>query len=92
MGYLNWFKAHGEKHKKIVDRLLEDNLTNNEIVEYFEYENLKNSEPEFCPLFAKDKKCHSIENLNCYLCGCPNFRFSDKGFKKEGFYHSAGSK
>ena len=23
-----------------------------------------------------------MEELNCYLCGCPNFRFNDNGIKK----------
>ena len=23
-----------------------------------------------------------MENLNCYLCGCPNFRFNDDGFRE----------
>ena len=83
MSYLKWFKNHSEKHKKIIDRLLKNNLTKVEIVEYFKYENLKESEPEFCPLFAKKKKCHNIEYLNCYMCGCPNFRFNDNGFRIE---------
>ncbi len=83
MSYLNWFKNHGKKHKKIVDKLLKNNLNKDEIIDYFEYENLKKNEPSFCPLFAKNKKCHNIKYLNCYLCGCPNFRFKDVGFKKE---------
>ena len=83
MSYLNWFKKHGEKHKKIIDKLLKNNLNKDEIIDYFEYENLKKSEPNFCPLFTKNKKCHNIEYLNCYLCGCPNFRFKDIGFKQE---------
>jgi hypothetical protein len=39
------------------------------------------NEPDFCPLYAKNKKCHDIEALNCYLCACPNFRFDDEGFE-----------
>ena len=38
---------------------------------------MKVKEKDFCVLYAKDKKCHDIENLNCYLCGCPNFRVND---------------
>ena len=54
-----------------------------EILEYFEYDNMKVNEKDFCPLYEKDQKCHDIKELNCYLCGCPNFRFNDGGFKKE---------
>jgi hypothetical protein len=39
------------------------------------------NEPDFCPLYAKNQKCHDIEELNCYLCACPNFRFNDNGFE-----------
>ncbi len=53
-----------------------------EKIEYFNYSNLKIKEPDFCPLFAQNKVCHEMENLNCYLCGCPNFRFNDEGFRE----------
>lgn len=78
MGYLDWFNAHAAKHKKIVQKLA--NLDKNQIIDYFEYENMKLKEPDFCILYAKDTKCHNVENLNCYLCACPNFRFHDNGF------------
>ena len=35
------------------------------------------SEPDFCPLYKTQTKCHDIKELNCYLCACPNFRFTD---------------
>ena len=76
MSYQRWFNKHANKHKKIVQKLQTDDI--DEILEYFSYNNLKEKEPDFCPLFAQDKKCHDIENLNCYFCGCPLFRFDDK--------------
>lgn len=75
---------HAKKHAKIVEKLLLLNYEKEKIVEYFEYENMKVFEKEFCELYAKNKKCHEIENLNCYFCGCPHFRFSDSGIYKEG--------
>ncbi len=81
MSYSEWFKTHGEKHKKIIEKL--SNLSDEEIIKYFRFENMVKKEPSFCPLYKDNKKCHDIENLNCYLCACPNFRFDDKGFKKE---------
>lgn len=77
MSYKKWFDSHEKKHKLIVDKLLEKNYTQTEIVEYFRWENIKESNKDFCPLFKDDKKCHDIKNLNCYLCACPNFRFDD---------------
>jgi len=82
MGYRDWFEKHASKHKKIVDRLVKDGFDQDEIIEYFDFENMKLKEIEFCPLYAKDKKCHDIDELNCYLCACPNFRFDDSGIKK----------
>ena len=30
-------------------------------------------------LYVEDnKKCHDIEELNCYFCACPNFRVDSK--------------
>jgi len=81
MSYGSWFKEHGEKHKKIVDRLT--HLSDDELIEYFKFDNMVKNEPNFCPLYADNKKCHDNKELNCYFCACPNFRFNDDGFKKE---------
>ena len=82
MGYSDWVSKHATKHKKIVQKLLAQNYTKEMIIEYFDFENMKNKEVDFCPLYAKNKKCHDIKSLNCYLCSCPNFRFNDDGIKK----------
>jgi len=82
MSYLKWFEKHSQKHKNIVQKLLKQNKTKNEIIDYFEFENMVKNELEFCPLYAKNKKCHDIKYLNCYMCACPNFRFKDDGIKK----------
>jgi len=79
MGYNDWFNKHADKHKKIVDKLLKKEFTKEQIVEYFEFENMVKEEVEFCPLYAKNKKCHDMKELNCYLCACPNFRFNEEG-------------
>jgi hypothetical protein len=79
MSYEEWFEAHAAKHKKIVDKLVAKGLCEDEIIDYFEYENMAKEEIDFCPLYAEGKKCHEMEKLNCYLCGCPNFRFDDEG-------------
>jgi hypothetical protein len=81
MSYKSWFQSHGKKHKEIVDRL--SHLSDNELIEYFRYENMVKNEPDFCPLYEDNKRCHNMENLNCYLCACPNFRFDDNGFREE---------
>ncbi len=80
MSYSSWFQEHGKKHQKIMAKLT--HLNSDEVIAYFRFENMVKSEPDFCPLYKKNKKCHDIDNLNCYLCACPNFRFNDNGFKK----------
>ena len=82
MGYKRWFEEHALKHKVIVTKLLSKNYSHEQIIEYFDFENMKKEEYDFCPLYAKNKKCHDMEKLNCYLCACPNFRFDDEGIQK----------
>ncbi len=79
MGYSDWFNKHADKHKKIVDKLLKKNYSKEQIIEYFDFDNMVKEELDFCPLYKDNKKCHDMESLNCYLCACPNFRFSDEG-------------
>ena len=57
-------------------------LSDEEVIHYFRFENMVQNEPNFCPLYRENKKCHERETLNCYLCACPNFRFNDAGFNK----------
>lgn len=80
MSYELWFQEHGEKHKKIIERL--SHLSDDELIEYFRFDNMVQKEPNFCPLYQENRKCHDNEALNCYFCACPNFRFKDKGFKQ----------
>jgi len=79
MSYSDWFDAHAKKHKIIVDKLVDSNYTKEQIIEYFDFDNMVKEENDFCPLYKDNKKCHDMDSLNCYLCACPNFRFSDDG-------------
>ncbi|WP_455757326.1 hypothetical protein [Sulfurimonas sp.] len=79
MSYSSWFNAHAKKHKEIVDKLVACGNTKDEIIDYFEFDNMVKNEIDFCPLYKDNKKCHDMKNLNCYLCACPNFRFDDDG-------------
>jgi hypothetical protein len=81
MTYGEWVTEHAKKHKKILEKL--KNKSDDEVIEYFLYENMKKNEKDFCLLYKDNKKCHDIEKLNCYLCACPHFRFKDDiGFEK----------
>lgn len=82
MGYNDWLLQHAKKHKAIVEKLLQKGYDQEGIIEYFDYDNMAKNEVDFCPLYVKGKKCHDIEELNCYLCSCPNFRFNDAGIDK----------
>jgi Zn-finger protein len=103
MSYESWHKEHSAKHKTIVNKL--SHLSDNEIITYFDFENMKIKEKDFCILYTKNKKCHDIENLNCYLCACPNFRIGKNSSScdidskygeiingKDGFIHQDCSK
>jgi len=80
MTYLEWYKTHGKKHAKIMQKLTA--LSDEEVISYFRFENMVEKEPDFCLLYKDNKKCHEMEDLNCYLCACPSFRFDDKGLSK----------
>jgi len=82
MTYKSWFDAHAKQHKEIVEKLVACGKTKDKIIEYFVFENMVKNEPDFCPLYAQNKKCHDTKHLNCYLCACPYFRFSDAGVEK----------
>ena len=84
MTYQEWFEAHANKHKNIVSKLTAKRYTKEQIIEYFDFDNMVKHEKDFCLLYAENKKCHDMKSLNCYLCACPNFRFDDKGVKKIG--------
>lgn len=82
MDYGSWLHSHGEKHRKVMQKL--NHLSKEEVIAYFRFENMVQNEPGFCPLYQENQKCHEMEVLNCYLCACPNFRFNDSGITKEG--------
>lgn len=81
MTYNEWFEAHGKKHQNIMKKL--QALSDDEVIEYFRFENMVKREPHFCALYRDHKKCHETEELNCYLCACPHFRFDDNGLSFE---------
>jgi hypothetical protein len=82
MSYHEWFQQHGAKHARILRKLA--HLSDEEVIAYFRYDNMVIHETDFCPLYAQNKRCHTMDNLNCYLCACPHFRFNDAGFEMRG--------
>jgi len=82
MTYMEWFDSHAKKHADIMKALTY--LSDDEVIDYFIFENMQKNHPDFCPLYADNKKCHEIEELNCYFCACNHFRFSDNGLREEG--------
>ena len=66
-----WRTEHIRKVKKIIR---ENNLTGEQIPQFFLYDNLRERYPDFCPLFEKDKLCHAgveREKFCCLFCACP---------------------
>ena len=82
MRYDVWFKKHQHKHQQILAKLKDKSME--EVIDYFDYENMRIYEKEFCPLYSQNKKCHDMKMLNCYLCGCPHFLFDDEGIERVG--------
>lgn len=84
MTYKSWFLEHGNKHKTIILKLKAKGFSKDQIIEYFEFDNMVKLEPDFCYLYPDNKKCHDMEYLNCYQCACPLFRFNSVGIEKVG--------
>ncbi len=82
MTYQKWCDDHAKKHALIMSKL--EGKSTEAIIKYFDYDNMRQEEPDFCILYAKNKKCHDMKKLNCYLCACPHFRFDDVGIEKVG--------
>ncbi len=81
MTYVEWFDDFHKKRDKIVQKF--KNRSQEEIIEYFVFENMVKNEPDFCLLYKEKKKCHNMEYLNCFFCACPYFEFNDDGLKVE---------
>ena len=82
MKYSEWLESHAQKNEEIMRHLR--HLSDDEVIDYFIYENMQQKHPDFCPLYADNTKCHEMDELNCYFCACNHFRFSDEGLVKEG--------
>jgi Zn-finger protein len=79
MTYQEWFDAHSSKHAAIMKKLT--HVSDEEVLTYFRFENMVIHEKDFCLLYAQNKKCHDVQELNCYWCACPYFRFNDQGLE-----------
>lgn len=73
MSYSDWVRQNEKKKNEVVDRLKKKNFTDEQIFEYFNYDNMRVKEPNFCILYKTGEKCHDIKNLNCFYCACPYF-------------------
>jgi hypothetical protein len=82
MTYTDWRTSHDDKVKVILDRLENEGYNKEDVVKYFEFENMVEKEPSFCLLYAEKKKCHDIPNLNCLYCACPYFKFNEDGLRE----------
>ncbi len=80
MTYREWYESFARRHEEVLSML--DGQSPETIYDYFDYENMKARHPDFCPLYREEKKCHDLEGLNCYLCGCPYFRYCDEGIDR----------
>jgi Zn-finger protein len=103
LSYQEWTIQHSVKHKNIINKL--NGLNDDDIISYFDFDNMVIQEPDFCLLYSTNTKCHDIDTLNCYLCACPYFRLtntksscsinakdSDTIKDKDGFIHQDCSK
>ena len=75
MTYTEWTIEQSTKQTKVLNKLSDKPIE--EVVDYFVFENMVINEPDYCKLYEDNKKCHEIEYLNCFNCGCPYFEFTE---------------
>lgn len=81
MSYSKWFVENKQKHNAVIEKLKQKGFSKEQIIDYFVFENMVDNESDFCFLYSKNQKCHCVNYLNCFFCGCPHFRFNDEGIE-----------
>lgn len=76
MTFHEWRTKHTEDLVVLLSSLPVDSI--DEIISYFDYDNMSKAHPEFCPLYSTSTKCHDMKRLNCFFCACPHFKCSDE--------------
>ena len=71
-----WEKEHfekvlGEVKQAGIDFSLE---YLDEIIEHTSYDIRSLEHPDRCSYYSSGEKCHDLEDLNCFLCACPNYQ------------------
>jgi len=81
MTYAEWQLAHHTKRSNLQRKLESWGLTPEQVIEYFQYSNMRKHQTSFCALYDDDTPCHDTVSLNCYLCACPHFVVHDPAFE-----------
>lgn len=84
MTYSFWAKSHIGKRSELLRILIDKGFSEEDIVKHFNWSNMVRAHPDYCGLFAENKKCHNLQELNCLFCACPHFIFNDNGLYIEG--------
>jgi Zn-finger protein len=85
MTYSVWYESHVTKRNALICSLKESGFSDRDIVDYFKWSNMVKVQPTYCGLYAENKKCHTLNELNCLFCACPYFKYNDAGlFEDEG--------
>jgi Zn-finger protein len=54
---------------------------NTSLIEEWDFEKRKKENPHGCICYEESKKCHDMEDLNCFFCYCPEY---DRTIKEGG--------
>ena len=73
MTYSEWQTENSAKRSKLQRKLESWGLNQKQVISYFNYDNMRVNQPDYCGLYKTNSKCHQMDNLNCYLCACPHF-------------------
>ena len=79
MTYAEWSTDYVTKRSNLITELAKQDYNIEQIINYFDFDNMVANQPTYCGLYASSTKCHNIDKLNCFFCGCPHFTYKDEG-------------
>lgn len=63
----------------LANDIIEDRIE--KVIDAWDFDKMKEEHPETCVCYEQNKKCHNVEDLNCFFCYCPNY---DRSVKEGG--------
>lgn len=78
MIYTAWMKDFLARRERLESLLRLQGLSDAEIWSYFSWENMRQREPNYCELYARNQKCHEMDRSTATTAVAPFFSMTMK--------------